>query len=215
MLGMMARSDRTREPLLDRILAVVGPSFDEVEILGDEGVPISDFAAQRNRLIDSAERKGFDWMFMLDSDEAMWPADIARVRALMTPKARLIVLPRYEFVQDFEHYDPTEYPDPQGRVFRLGIGYRFRRPVHEGLYRPLAPLSEMRLRRGVFSADTPNFHYGRLKDAAGMELKLLNYERLAAGDPLLDSLPASVVVDEQRHFYRQSVPFPGPHPLGL
>lgn len=213
MLGMLARSDRSKEPLLDRILSIVGPSFDGVEVLYDEGRPISDFGAQRNRLIEVGECKGYDWMVQLDSDECMFPQDIEALRSLMTPRNRFILLPRYEFAQDFGHYDPTEYPDYQGRTFRLGCGYRFRRRVHEGLYRPFSPFSEKRLGVGVFSDATPIYHYGRIKDAATMLLKLHNYELLTKGGVPVGELPGDVAVDEGRRFYRELAPFPGPHPL--
>lgn len=212
-LGMLARRDASAEPLLETVLGIVGPSFDGTEMLWDEGLPVADFAAARNQLIDRAEDLGYDWMFMLDSDECMFPADIQHVRSLMTAERRLIVLPRYEFVHDFGHYDPSEYPDYQRRVFRLGVGYRFRRKVHEGLYRRFSPFSETRLRSGFVSDTTPIYHYGRLKSAAAMELKLLNYDRLADGLPPLSQLSPGHVVTEQRRFWRECEPFTGPHPL--
>jgi hypothetical protein len=208
---MLARSDKAKEPLLDRALSLMAPSFDGVEILLDEG-PVTDFSQQRNRLIEQLERAGYDWVVMLDSDEAMFPADIAKVRELMTPERRLIVLPRHEFVEDFDHYDPTEYPDYQRRVFRLGVGYRFGRRVHEGLYRRFSPISETRLGHGTISEDTPIYHYGRVKTADAMQLKLYNYDLLAQGKPPLASLPDSLVVDPDARLYREIALFPGSHP---
>ncbi len=213
-LGMLARSDRAAEPLLDRVLSIVGPSFEAVEVLRDEGRPITDFAAARNRLIDAAERRGDDWMFMLDSDECMFPADIAAVRSMMTPDTRLIVLPRYEFARDFDHYDPGQYPDYQTRVFRLGHGYRFRRKVHEGLYRRFALMSEKRLGHGLVSEQTPIYHYGRVKTPAQLELKTLNYRRIARDQRPLGALPADFVVDESKPYWVRLEPFDRPHPLG-
>lgn len=212
-LGMLARSDHAAEPLLDRILSIVAPSFDGVEILYDEGRRIDDYAAARNRLITRATDAGYHWLFMLDSDECMFPADIAKVRALMTRERSLIVLPRHEFVCDFAHHDPTGYPDYQARVFRLRAGYRYRRRVHEGLFRGIWPVSEMRLGHGFRSDDTPLYHYGRLKSAAVMELKLLNYDRLARGEAPLEALPADAAVRADDGFWSQCVPFTAPHPL--
>jgi len=212
-LGMLARSDRAAEPLLDRVLAIVAPSFDGVEIAYDEGRRIVDYSAARNRLITRATEAGYDWLFMLDSDECMFPADIAKVRGLMTPKRSLIVLPRHEFVCDFAHHDPTGWPDYQARVFRLRAGYRYLRRVHEGLFRGLWPMSEMRLGHGYRSDDTPIYHYGRLKEAAVMELKMLNYDRLTRGEAPLDVLPDGYPIRPGDHFWAQCLPFPGPHPL--
>ena len=212
-LGIMARSDRSQEPLLDRVLELIGSAFDGVEVLNDEGRPVSDFSARRNALIEIGEAKRYDWMVQLDSDECMLPADIAVLRSLMTPRNRFIVVPRYEFVADFDHYDPSEYPDYQGRIFRLGVGYRFRKRVHEGLYRRFSPISERRLGLGVVSDATPIFHYGRLKSAAAMHLKLHNYERLARGEVPIDALPEGIAFDEERRFWREIAEFKGDRPF--
>ncbi|HEY5477372.1 MAG TPA: hypothetical protein VIK11_11750 [Tepidiformaceae bacterium] len=214
MLGMLARSDRTQEPLIERILSVIGPCFDDIAIVEDEGRRITDYGAQRNRLVEIGERKGFDWMMQLDSDECMFPADIETVKSLCIPGNRLVVLPRYEFVKDFDHYDPTGYPDYQGRVFRLRVGYRFGRRVHEGLYRRFSPLSEMRLRRGVFSDSTPIYHYGRVKTPAELLLKFLNYDLIAAGESPVDELPADINPDDGIERWGAVTPFERPHPLG-
>jgi hypothetical protein len=213
MLGMLARSDRSQEPLLDTVLSIVGPSFDDIGIVEDEGKRITHYGEQRNKLIDMAEAKGFDWMFMLDSDECMFPADIESVKSLMTPENRLIILPRYEFVKDFDHYDPQGYPDYQGRVFRLGVGYRYRRRVHEGLYRRFSPLSEMRLRSGVFSDTTPIYHYGRVKPTAEMLLKLHNYDLISNGMPPVDALPHGTDIDNGEWLWGDITRFGKPHPL--
>lgn len=215
LLGMLARADRSREPHMDKILSIVGPCFDGIEIVDDGGKPVTDFAAQRNKLIDAGEAQGYDWMFMLDSDEAMMPADIEHVKSLMTPDNRFIVLPRYEFVKDFDHYDPQGYPDHQGRVFRLGVGYRFRRKVHEGLYRWYSPLSEMRLKTGVYSDSTPIFHYGRVLPAEVMLLKLHNYDRIKQGLEPIDELPEDekVRIGDGTWLWGQIAPFEQPHPL--
>lgn len=213
LLGMLARSDRDQEPLLERILGIVGPCFDDIAFVEDEGKRLVDYGAQRNRLIEVGERKGFDWMFMLDSDECMFPADIDTVKSLMTPENKLVILPRYEFVKDFAHYDPQGYPDYQGRVFRLGVGYRFRRRVHEGLYRRFALMSEMRLRRGVFSDSTPIYHYGRVKETAEMLLKLHNYDLISQGGLPVDELPEGTDTRDGSWLWGRITPFEQPHPL--
>ena len=208
-LGMLARSDRTSEPLLDRMLSIVEPSFDGVEILYDEGQPILDFSARRNQLIKTAERKGYDWMFMLDSDECMFPEDIAVVRSLMTAGSRFIILPRIELKKDFDHYDPQPYSDYQGRVFRLGIGYRFRRPLHEGIYRRFSPVSERRWFGGTYSDTTPIYHYGLVRDDAAMWVRQHHYERILQGSASPEADPA----DDGPWQWGNLEVFEGPHPL--
>lgn len=213
MLGMLARSDRTQEPLLDKVLSIVGPCFDDIAIVEDQGKRITHYGAQRNKLIDIAEGRGFDWMFMLDSDECMFPSDIETVKSLMTRENRLIVLPRYEFVRDFDHYDPRGYPDYQGRVFRLGAGYRYRRAVHEGLYRRFAIRSEMRLKRGFHSDQTPIYHYGRVKTPDELVLKFHNYDLIAQGLPPVNELPESAKSEDGTARWGDITPFSGHHPL--
>lgn len=213
MLGMLARADRTLEPFLDRVLAVMGPCFDAVEVLDDSGHQIADYSAQRNRLIEIGERGGYDWMVQLDSDECMFPADIETMKSLMTPPNRLIVLPRVELVSDFEHYDPSVAPDHQGRVFRLGAGYRFRKPLHEGLYRRFSPVSEMRLKRGVRSDSTPIYHYGRVGPADQLVLKYYNYRLISKGEPVVDALPEGAGAEDRERLFGSMAPFEGPHPL--
>lgn len=212
-LGMLSRSDRSQEPLLERILSIVGPCFDDVAIVEDEGKRIADYGAQRNRLIEIGERKRFDWMVQLDSDECMFPKDIETVKSLMTAENRLIVLPRYEFVKDFDHYDPRGYPDYQGRVFRLGVGYRFGKRVHEGLYRRFSPMSEMRLKRGAFSDSTPIYHYGRVKTPAELLLKFYNYDLIAKGELPVDELPAGTNEEDGVERWGDVTPFTALHPL--
>ncbi|MDY0340248.1 MAG: hypothetical protein RBS17_03445 [Coriobacteriia bacterium] len=213
MLGMLARSDRSQEPYLDETLSIVSPCFDGIFILDDEGCRIDDYSAQRNRLIEVGEREHYDWMFMLDSDECMFPSDIEVLKTRMTPENRLLVLPRYEFVKDLDHYDPQGYPDYQGRVFRLGIGYQFRKTVHEGLYRRYFPVSEMRLQRGVRCDDTPIYHYGRVKSTAEMLLKLHNYNLIAKGQPPVTELPEGTDISNGEWLWGAITRFEAPHPL--
>jgi hypothetical protein len=144
----------------------------------------------------------------------MFPDDIAKLRERMLPRAnRVIALPRYELVRDYDHYDPRSYPDYQRRAFRLGVGYRFRRRVHEGIYRRFSPLSETRLNAGLHSDDTPIFHYGSLRSAQDMRLKLYNYELFKNGEQPVDRVPDGV--DATSEVYQDDVikPFDIPHPL--
>jgi hypothetical protein len=212
-LGMLARSDRSQEPLLESVLSIMRPCFDDVIVVEDGGKRIADYGAQRNLLIDAAESEGFDWMVQLDSDECMFPCDIETLRSIMTADNRFIVLPRYEFVKDFDHYDPRGFPDYQGRAFRLGTGYRFRRRVHEGLYRRFSPVSEMRMKRGVFSDDTPIYHYGRVKTPAELVLKFHNYDLIAKGELPVDELPPSKLDEDGVERWGDVTPFDADHPL--
>jgi hypothetical protein len=56
--GMLARSDRSQEPLLDTALEIMAPPLNGVEALYDEGRPIDDFGAAPNRLIGERPSRG-------------------------------------------------------------------------------------------------------------------------------------------------------------
>ena len=205
-LAMIARS--SGEPYLDRVLSVLRPLFDGVEILYDEGQPIVDFAAARNRLIRVAEAKGYDWIFMVDADECMFPGDVARVRCLMERGVDFIALPRVELVNDFNHWDPSMYPDYQARVFRLGRGYHYRNPVHEMLYARAARRCELEKRDFARSDSTPLYHYGKTKPAAVVVSKLMQYEAIKTASTALDTLDVRGAV-----LWPDSPRFEHPHPL--
>lgn len=213
LLGMLTRANPADEPFQEAALSVMASSFDGVKTLDDGGKPVSDFSAQRNRLIDFGEREGYDWMFMIDADECMFPEDIATVRSMMTKRRRLIILPRIDFAKDFDHVDPTPYPDYQARVFRLGAGYRFRKPVHEGLFRRFSPASDKRLGLGTISDSTPIYHYGRLRTREQIELKAYNYQQLMQGASPVDVRPEGWVENPTGEYWAQLKPFDDPHPL--
>ena len=212
LLAMLVKEGQ--EPYLDRMLSLVSPCFDGVELLSDRGRPVDDFAAARNQLIKTGERKGYDWIFMLDADECMFPEDIARVRTLMDGPQGFIVLPRVELVGDVGHWDPALYPDLQGRVFRLGVGYHYRNRLHEEVYRGLRHRPELGARDSLVSIATPIFHYGRTKQHDVIALKSLNYVRLAQHEPLLEAIPDDVDVEQVvSRCLEAMVPLDMPEPL--
>lgn len=206
LLAMLARSHG--EPYLESVLSIMGASFDGVEVGYDGGRAITDFAAARNRLIRLGESQGYDWIVMLDADECMYPRDIERVRALMGQGADFIALPMIEFVNDFEHWDPSPYPDYHGRVFRLGRGYHFRNKMHEMVFARRALLNE--IERGVFarSDETPIYHYGKTKSAESVVEKFAHYERLEEG-----STPLRFVQELAGELWPDAPEFTHPHPL--
>lgn len=204
-LAMIVKSQG--ESYLDRILNVMSSSFDGVEITSDDGQPVTDFAAARNDLIRTLEAKGYDWAFMLDADECMFPEDISQVRELMSSSSDVIALPRINLLRDFAHWDPSNYPDYQGRVFRLKKGYHFRRPVHEMLYsqsgKEPAVLSDAQK-----SENTPIYHYGWTKPAESwLEKRRLYDGAIAGGDIAADTIADSPM------FLRRAVAFEFSHPL--
>lgn len=203
----------------DGIIAIDAESTDgSVEFLQSHGATVvtrkwdNDYSAARNTLIEHAESAGCDWIFMLDADECMFPDEIRTVRKYMN-NCDFIALPRIEFVKDFNHFDFTLYPDYQGRVFKLGIGYRFRRKIHEMVHRPNdeTPMMARPTERLV----VPNchiYHYGRCKPAEHLWLKYHNYDLLMKDKPLLDKIPNGVKINEG-DFWKSCVKFYGPQPV--
>jgi hypothetical protein len=206
LLGMMARSDG--EPYLDQAVSIMRSSFDGVEIQLDGGQPITDFSAARNRLISFGESNGYDWMFMLDADECMYPDDISGVRSLMELDGDFIALPRINLVNDSSHWEPSWYPDYQGRVFRLGRGYHYRNQIHEQLYPPTGHLAAMESEGFARSDDTPIYHFGMSGSSKDVLDKWQHYESISEESTGLRSLDADSSV------LRPDAPeFPYPNPL--
>jgi glycosyltransferase involved in cell wall biosynthesis len=223
-LGMIAKNE---ERFLSLILPIIRPCFDAFVLIDSESTDRTrevakaygarvhirpwthDFSAARNSLIDQAGKEG--WIFMLDGDEAMFPAhiEILKKRAEDT---NFIVVPRYELLHDGRWYDPAVYPGYQGRFFRLGLRYHFRSPVHEVLWAPghQKPLMVERLERrpGIWVDDHHMYHYGQCKPPDEIWVRHHNYGAITQGYPPLEKKPdwvhAGVV---------PGVPFTSPHPL--
>lgn len=213
-IGMIVKEGR--EPYLDRVLSVMEGSFDGRVIVPDDGVQLMDYAAQRNKVIEIAEDQDYDWLFMLDADECMYPADIETVRKYMSTET-LIILPRIELVRDFDHFDPHLYPDLQARVFKLGMGYHYEGRLHETLCASDSRMSGGWRRRptpapGSVSPTTPIYHYGRTKSLNEILLRYHNYNLIARGRATVAVLPDHVAEGDQS-WWTQARPFPAMHPL--
>lgn len=187
----------------DGLFAVDGYSTDKtVEVLKQFGFKVSsriwdnNYSNARNAVIDMAEKEKYNSLFMLDADECMFPEDIKSIKKLIEEQAEAIRLPRYEFGPTSEFYNPSLYPDYQGRVFRLGLGYHYRNVVHEALHKGSNKLS-INENNGFSTSDTtPIYHYGRCKNANEIALRSLNYDRLSKNLPLLKEIPEGVIVNK-------------------
>lgn len=149
---------------------------------------VNNFATARNILIQLAEEAGADFLFMLDADEAMLKEDIDKLK-LIAEKHDVLAVPRYEFIQDFNHYDPTVYPDYQCRFFRLNKGYHFKNRLHEMLHD--AEGKPVFSWEGFYKEvnDCHIYHYSKILDRKKTVLKYINYDRLAKKQPPLEALP--------------------------
>ena len=126
-LGMINRDDKAS---LERYLPVVRPCFDGAIVIDAESTDGSqevfkknnfeiaeepwndDFSEARNLVIKLAEALEYTHLFMLDSDECMFPKSIEIVKKYLKNR-ELIYLPRIEFVKDHNHFNPKFYPDFQ------------------------------------------------------------------------------------------------------
>mgnify|MGYP001273968639 CR=1 FL=1 len=92
-----------------------------------------DFAAQRNAMLGRCQG---DWVFYLDADETLAPADWDRILGLCGQKSAAgWHFPRLTFFPDQDHcrMGLGLWPDLQLRLFRRSAGLCFINPVHERL----------------------------------------------------------------------------------
>lgn len=217
--------------MLQLTLPVVRPHFDgaicayqesgddTLKILNEFNVKsllyrdLTDFSDARNTIIKSAEHDGYDYMVMIDADEAMLPDDIEKFKlaAVALPESAW-VFPRHEFVDDFQHYVPDFWPDYQARAFPLGNGFHYCGELHEQLCaRGMEnPVSQTPL---CHAADQPLFHYGKSKPTRDVALKYLNYERFKHKQSKLKELPADYVIPESWSLGANKIEFTGPRPI--
>jgi len=153
------------------------------------------YSEARNLVIQKAEELGMEAMLMLDSDECMFPKDIEKIRKLLE-QYEAIKLPRYEFGPTKEWYNPTLYPDYQGRAFQLNKGYHYRNKIHEILYRKQEEKSIFEQDGFYPSDETHIYHYGRCKDLNKIWLKYENYRRIQENKKILLEIPKGVVIEE-------------------
>lgn len=174
----------------DRYVVVDAGSADQTrEVVKSFGGVVIDrawtnnYADARNRAIEEVEKMAdVDWIFFLDADEVMFPEDIAVVRQYME-KVDFIGLARIEFAKDFNHFLPRLYPDWQGRFFKLRVGYHFRNPVHEMVYRNDEGRSAFQNNYGIRLPHCPIYHYGRCKPKDFLWKKYHAYDLLREGKP--------------------------------
>lgn len=225
-MGLIVKNER---PILEKTLITKSLGFEHliavdfmsddntVELLQTFGYYIhrqpwpNNYAEARNALIQVAEERGADYLFMLDADEAMYQSGID-VCKQYAQKYDAIALPRIEFVKDFGHYDPALYPDYQCRFFRLGKGYHFRNKVHEMLHTPdgrpiLADLNEH-----IRIPEAKIYHYSRIKDHKEMALKYLNYDRMTRGEEPITA-DQIATYDPNARYWVNCEPFTNDHPL--
>ena len=228
-LGMIHRNDRAN---LERFLPIIRLSFDGAIVVDAESAdgsqevfkkhdflivnrPWNDnFADARNAVIKVAEGQGYTHLFMLDSDECMFPEDIETVKKYMEDR-EFVCLPRIEFVQDRDHFNPKIYPDYQGRCIKLGIHYHYQNKVHEMLWKGVDKVEARKVVTN-FPLKIPNcpiYHYGRCKPAEYLWLKSQNYVRIVNGTPLLTAIPEGMDLNADVLYGGKPVRFHGRQPV--
>lgn len=167
------------------------------------------FAEKRNLIIREAEILGCDSIVMLDADEAMFRKDIkAIIKMLKTTEA--IALPRYEFGWDSNHYDPSLYPDYQGRAFQLNKGYHYQGNLHEVLFKGDSQKSVFEEDGFCKATKETIFHYGRCKTKQEIWERYHRYQQILDGVEVTDEkAPEDVSVD---NLWQNVVEFKGRQP---
>jgi len=224
-MGLIVKDER---PILEKTLITKSLGFEHlvavdffssdntVELLQTFGYYIhrqewpNNYAEARNILIQVAEERGADYLFMVDADEAMTPEGIELCKKA-AERYSAIALPRYEFVKDFGHYDPALYPDYQCRFFKLNQGYHFRNKVHEMLHTPDGKAVLADLNEHIRLPQAPLYHYSRIKSHPQLALKYFNYDRMLKGEAPLAELPEGY--DPNARYWVNCEPFTSDHPL--
>lgn len=193
------------------------------EILGQFGFQVhrqplvNDYAKARNILIQCAEEAGMDYLVMIDADEALDRHEAIKLQNY-AHDFDAIVLPRIEFVEDFEHFDDHLFPDFQLRAFRLNRGFHYRNRIHEMLHDSsgvalMAVRGNRTKKHQIISLpDVFLYHYGRTAPKEKLALKYFNYDRKMKGLGALEKLPDNYNLENAK-FWERSIPWFGPHPL--
>lgn len=222
-LAMIVKDD---EHYLSQILPIIRPHFDAAvavdagsidgtrRILRKHGFKVVDrpwtnhYADARNEALKHATG---DWVVMLDADEAMLPAGIERLKNkyMAESKTGFVILPRYNFIWDHDHYNEQSFPDTQGRALRLGMGYHYRNPVHEIVYKGAEGRAASEMGYGVQADGCDIFHYGSCKPREETWLRHHNYDRIRKGEQLLRVPPKQIPVPPPRNY----PVFQGAHPM--
>jgi len=136
--------DRCLEGLKDfgEILIADGGSTDETRAIAERhgckvieqsnpGMPITDFALERNRLIEAASN---DWFLSLDSDELVTPELVSEIRHIANRSQidHYVYRVPYRIVsEDLKTVYASFKPYYQHRFFNIRSGARYVRKVHE------------------------------------------------------------------------------------
>lgn len=179
----------------------------------------SHFALARNQLLDTARRLDSNgWLLMLDADEALFPHDVDKLRALCASTKRdVITFPRYNLAKGGAIHSYGTYPDKQARCIRLSAPVEFRNAVHEvACYRgQSANIPGQQLDH--FAKDIHIYHYGLCKPPAQNWLRSHNYGQIARMMPEVKEAPEEVQRMAEEDFLKsinhQFKPFDEPHPL--
>jgi len=227
-LGMINYNDKSS---LERYLPIIRPCFDGAIVVDAESTDGSqevfkahdftiigrawndNYSDARNLVIKTAEDLKYTHLFMLDSDECMFPRDIKIVKQYLKEN-EFIWLPRIEFVKDNKHFNPNLYPDYQGRVFKLGIHYHYQNRVHEMIFKGEDKVIARKTE--VKPLKLPNchiYHYGSCFSKERLWLKRHNYERIEIGLPLLTEVPKGTKINEEALWGCKPVKFYGKQPI--
>ena len=131
-----------------------------------------------------------DWIYIADADEAHFVSDLMKIRArLQAPgmPRTLVCFPRTEITDDFKNEDRQNFPDRQGRLYPLRMGFLWGgHPIHTTVHRGGAEFKPLYLDDAVI------YHYQNCKPSKARYVKGQNYYRSQHGMPLLTEIPPGV-----------------------
>lgn len=150
------------------------------------------FALWRNIIIGEATTKDVEWMFMLDSDETLFPKAYEVISShIENDTDTSFELPRIDFIGDKYHYREDVFPDWQRRLFKLHQSYYYDLKIHATLFQNGVQVDGTKLFNALL------YHWGWTRN---FEMKLLQYYnsmRSEEGLPLTDVLPNDAILRQK------------------
>jgi len=171
-----------------------------------KSIPWKDFSTARNQVITLAENLGYDYLFVMDADEAILVEHMSVIRSLAAISA--YAFPRLEFIDDKDHINPLFYPDFHVRLFPLKQGFHYRGALHEVVFQNGDKENSMVANKVIKVPFVPIFHYAKIKPVQELALKYENQHRTAANLPRLDTcqqpIPTSFSQGVKLRYYGQT-----------
>lgn len=172
----------------------------------EDNIDHLDFGRWRTMLMDEARRQGMDWVFMLDTDEAVLPEHYQTMfQYINSGVDTLYRMARLNFTRDENWFDHEHFPDFQARIIKLDTGYYYEEKLHA------QPKLNKQIARGTVLPQCWIYHYSFTKNGEKHWVKQQNYKLTAQGKPIISEVPKGAVIN-QMNWDGLDTPFYGKKP---